>query len=155
VSGRDAAPLDGARARAKRLPAYPDADAALARLAEAGFKVGVLTNSATDSAEESLRGAGVRDRLSAVIGSDQVEVFKPHPRVYLHAAEQLGIEPAEICMVAAHGWDLMGALRVGMRTAWIARKEDRLSAVIPNPDIEAADLAEAAALIVNRLLARN
>lgn len=151
VACRDTAPLDEALARAKRLPAYPEADAAIARLADAGFEVGVLTNSATDSAEESLRASGLRDRLSAVIGSDQVEVFKPHPRVYRHAADQLGVDPGEICMVAAHGWDLMGARRVGMCTAWIARKEGQLPAVIPEPDVKGRNLAEAADLIAARL----
>jgi 2-haloacid dehalogenase len=153
VAGRDTAALDEAMARASRLPAYPDAEEAIHRLVAAGLQIGVLTNSTTDSAEQSLRAAGLRDRLSAVIGSDRARVFKPHPRVYQHGAEELGLYPSKICMVAAHGWDLMGAGRVGMRTVWISRKEGRLPAVIPDPDICAADLAEAATVIVDRFAA--
>ncbi|HEY1274604.1 MAG TPA: haloacid dehalogenase type II [Thermoleophilaceae bacterium] len=136
--------VDAAMELAAEMPPYPDAGRAVDRLREAGLEVGVLTNSATGAAERSLGAAGLRDRMALVSGSDQVRAYKPHPDVYRHGAERTGVPPDEICMVAAHGWDLLGAGRAGMRTAWVARKERALPETHPEPDVRGATLEEAA-----------
>jgi 2-haloacid dehalogenase len=46
--------------------------------------------------------------------------------------------------VAAHGWDVTGAKHAGLRTAWISRGEELLSAMAPEPDVRADDLLGAA-----------
>lgn len=48
-------------------------------------------------------------------------VFKPDPRTYRLAAGYLGLEPAEIMMVASHKYDIRAAGALGFRTAFIAR----------------------------------
>ena len=50
--------------------------------------------------------------------------------------------------MAAHWWDVAGAKRAGLRTAWIGRDEGALLATVPQPDVLATDLADAAAKIV-------
>lgn len=152
VSGAGTERLEAAMERAARMEPFPDAAAAIGRLRDAGIHVAVLTNSPTESAEASLEAADLRERLDAVMGSDAARVFKPHPAIYRHALERVGARAAEACMVAAHGWDLMGAGRVGMRTAWVARAEQRLIATVPDPDVRAPDLVGAAAAIVSRLV---
>jgi 2-haloacid dehalogenase len=129
---------------AARMPAFPEAAAALDRLAGAGMRLAVLTNSPTERAEAGLRHAGLRDRLAAVIGTDQVGVFKPDARVYRHGLAQLGAAPGEATMVAAHWWDLRGARAVGMRVAWVGRDEGTLTGLLPEPDAAGADLLEVA-----------
>jgi len=152
ATGRGTARLDAAMHKAARMEPFPDAAAAVNRLRDAGLHVAVLTNSATASAEASLSAAGLRQTLDAVVGSDKPGVFKPHPRVYRHGLEQVGAEPQEACMVAAHGWDLMGAKRVGLRTAWVARTERHLPPTIPPPDLQGADLAEVSERIATELV---
>ena len=49
--------------------------------------------------------------------------------------------------VAGHWWDVAGAKRAGLRTAWIARDEGAWLRSAPEPDIRAADLKEAAEAI--------
>jgi 2-haloacid dehalogenase len=137
-------------AAAAAMPAYPEAPAALDRLAGAGLRLAVLTNSPTERAEAGLRAAGLRDRFEHVIGTDQVRVFKPDGRVYRHGLAVLGAEPAEAVMVAAHWWDLRGARAAGMRVAWVARGEGALSSLLPDPDARGADLLEVARAIVAR-----
>jgi 2-haloacid dehalogenase len=118
VGGHGTDRLDAAMRKAGAMDAFPEAAEALDRLRDGGLELAVLTNSSTDSAESSLEAAGLRGRLSKVIGSEAVRKFKPHPEVYRHGLEAVGAQPQEACMVAAHGWDLMGAKRVGMTTAW-------------------------------------
>jgi 2-haloacid dehalogenase len=48
-------------------------------------------------------------------------VYKPDPKVYLGAAESLGVRPDEIAMVACHLGDLNAARSHGMRTIYVER----------------------------------
>lgn len=146
-SPADDAVLDAALARAAQLPPFPEAAAALDRLAAAGVRCAVVTNSATGAAERALRAAGLRDRLESVVGTDGVAAYKPDPRVYANALGRLGVEPADAVMVAAHWWDLLGAGAAGLRTAWVARKERVLLATLPAPAYRGADLLEVAEAI--------
>jgi 2-haloacid dehalogenase len=143
ATGRTGA-LDEAVERAGRMPAYADAPAALTRIRAAGLRGGVLTNSGTAAAREAVEAAGLADGIDLVVGSDEVEAFKPDPRLYAHGLRATGAEPREACLVAAHGWDVMGAGRAGMRTAWVARKEQRLAETVPEPDVRAESLEQAA-----------
>lgn len=152
-SGEGTARLDAAMEKASAMDPFPEAADALDRLRDGDLELAVLTNSATASAEASLQRAGLRDRFAAVVGSDAVGVFKPHPDVYRRGLSEVGAEAGEACMVAAHGWDLMGARRVGLKTAWVSRKEGRLLATLPEPEVLADDLLGAANGILGHLRA--
>ena len=60
-------------------------------------------------------------RFDCVISAELAHVYKPDPEVYLTAARLLGVEPAELMLVASHPWDLKGARRAGLRTALVDR----------------------------------
>jgi len=146
LAGGNLEALDAAMARAVRMPPYPDADEALGILREAGLRVGVLTNSAREIAESALEAAGLE--LDLVAGADEAGAYKPDPRVYALGAERAGLPPGDICLVAAHAWDITGAAAAGMRTAWVARGEGELLDIVPAPDVRGADLAEVARELV-------
>jgi len=136
--------LDQALRRFAAMPPYPDASTALDTLRGAGVRVGVLSNSAKSAAESALSTAGLEVEL--VVGSDAVEVFKPHPRVYAAGVEATGADPAEVVMVAAHWWDVLGASRAGLRSAWVGRKEQVLMPGVA-VDWRGPDLAATAAAV--------
>ncbi len=56
----------------------------------------------------------------AILGAEIAGDYKPKPRVYLAAAEALGLSPAQCMMVAAHSNDLKAAGDVGLRTGHVA-----------------------------------
>jgi 2-haloacid dehalogenase len=149
VRGLDPAHVDAALERAQSLDPFPDAAAALATLRAAGHRVAVLTNSARATGERALARAGLE--VEAVIGADEVQAYKPHPAPYRHAVQRLG----DAMLAAAHWWDVTGAKRAGLRTAWIARGEGELTPAAPEPDVRARDLADLAAqLSVSRSASR-
>jgi 2-haloacid dehalogenase len=150
----DAATATDAIALLGSMPAYIEAPAALERLRGEGLRLGVLTQSATGAADAVLRFAGLRDRIELLLGADETGAFKPHPSTYRATLERTGATAGEVCMVAAHWWDVAGAKRAGLRTGWVARRDRVLLATVPEPDVTGADLAEVADGILVRLAGR-
>jgi 2-haloacid dehalogenase len=139
--------VEAGMAAAAALPAYPDAADALARLRVAGHTPSAVTNSAADAARSALGAAGLLEHMHAVVGADSAGAYKPDPRVYRNAIDVLALDPAETWFVAGHWWDVTGAKRAGLRTAWVARDEGVLLATAPEPDIAADDLKAVAEAI--------
>ena len=136
--------VEAGRAAAAALAPYPEANDALARVVVAGHTPVALTNSAAEAARKALGAAGLLEHFHAVISAEAVRAYKPDGRVYGYALDVLGVAPGDAWFVAGHWWDVWGAKRAGMRTAWIARDEGALLPTTPAPDIRAADLAQAA-----------
>jgi 2-haloacid dehalogenase len=57
----------------------------------------------------------------AVFAAEMAGVFKPDPAIYRMAATYLGLDPAEIMMVASHKYDIEAAGGLGFQTAFVAR----------------------------------
>lgn len=125
---------------------FAEAGRAMEILREAGIGAGVLTNSASATAERLVATSELD--LDPILGTDAIGAFKPHPRVYEHGLEVLGLEPEQVVLFSAHSWDLSGARAVGLRTAWVARSEGLPLMPAGGPDFRGADLAEVAAAIV-------
>ncbi len=144
VAGEDEDLLDGAMRRAATLPAFADAAAALEMLADAGYAIAVVTNSPTGGARRAVDAAGLGAHVAAVVGADEVGAYKPDPRVYANAAARLDASPERICLVAAHAWDVQGAMRAGWLGGWVALRERHLLSTAPEPTLRAATLGEMA-----------
>ena len=79
-----------------------------------------------------------------VISVERAGVFKPHPAVYRVAASELGAEPRQIMMVAAHSFDIMGARACGYRGAYVNRYGLPYEVSQCRPDLCVSDLDELA-----------
>ncbi|KAH6899824.1 HAD-like domain-containing protein [Thelonectria olida] len=55
------------------------------------------------------------------LSAETFKAYKPNPAVYLGAARNLGVEPEEMALVAAHLGDLEAAKSCGFRTIYIER----------------------------------
>ena len=143
-AGRDPGAAADAVELTSSMPPFPEAAGALDTLAAAGHRLVVLTNSAAESAEQSLVAAGLRERFAAVHGADEVRAFKPDPRVYALVGA-----PDEAWLVAAHWWDVAGAAQAGLSSGWVARKERVLLPTV-RPTVTGADLQAVADAIVTR-----
>lgn len=133
----------------RRLPPHPDAAPALDRLRGAGRTLLALTNSPLAVAEDQLRFAGLRDRFAHVVSADEVRRLKPAPEPYRHAAERAGTDVAGLRLVAAHAWDIAGALAAGCSAAFVKRPGMALDPEGLRPDVEGNDLLEVAENILS------
>jgi 2-haloacid dehalogenase len=61
----------------------------------------------------------------AILGAEVARDYKPKPNVYLSAAEAFDLAPSQCMMVAAHSSDLAAAAASGLRTAHIARPNEK------------------------------
>jgi 2-haloacid dehalogenase len=134
----------------RALPAHPDVLAALDRLKDAGFRLATLTNSPLDVVRDQVRNAGIADRFEEVISADEIEVLKPAATAYRFAAHRMRVDQGEVRLVAAHAWDVSGALAAGCAAAFVARPGKVPSPLGDQPDIVGDDLAAVAELIVER-----
>ncbi|MCX8025842.1 MAG: HAD-IA family hydrolase [Thermanaerothrix sp.] len=116
----------------------PDADAVptLARLREAGYRLGLISN-AGDAADvhRLVVKAGLHPYLEHIIVSATVGWRKPHPAIFTHALRCFGVEAAQVVMVGDLLWaDVWGAQQVGMRGVWLTQHiEPHIVQVTPAP----------------------
>jgi 2-haloacid dehalogenase len=122
------------------LPPHPDVIPALQRLADAGYRMATLTNSASPVVTAQLGNAGLDSFFERVISVDEIRLFKPAPETYRFAAAQLAVPIDTIRLVAAHDWDVTGAIRAGALAAFVARRGAALGPLSEIPDIIEPDL---------------
>lgn len=60
------------------------------------------------------------------------------------AAHRLGVAMDQVRLIAAHAWDVAGALRAGCAAAFVARPGMVLDPLAPPPDVVGHDLAAVA-----------
>jgi 2-haloacid dehalogenase len=132
----------------RRLPAHDDVGPALDRLDTAGVPRAALSNGTPDTLAAQLENAGLTDRFDRVFSAQDAGRLKPAPEPYRYAARQLDVPPEDLCMVAAHAWDTTGALRAGLKAAFVARPGQYLATVEPEPMVVGSTLVE----VVERVL---
>ena len=144
--------IDELKERMNTMPAHPDVVPALTRLRDAGFRLVTLTNSASASSPTPLERAGLGEFFERSFSVEAVRKFKPAPETYRLVAEEMNVETPELCLVACHLWDTIGAQAAGCRGALITRPHNAIlpAAEVPVPDLTASELTDLADQIVQR-----
>lgn len=144
--------IDELKARINTMPAHPDAAPALTRLRDAGFRLVTLTNSAGASSPTPLERAGLAGFFERSFSVEAVRKFKPAPETYRFVATEMRVEMSELCLVACHVWDTIGAQAAGWRGALVTRPHNAVlpAAGAPIPDLSASELTDLADQIILR-----
>ena len=132
----------------QELPPHPEVDESLSRLRDAGIRLAALTNSTQQVADAQLENAGLHNHFEQVLSADTVKRLKPAAEPYRLAADSFGVEVGQIRLVAAHAWDVAGALHAGCAAAFVARPGMVLNPLVERPDVVGADLREVADRII-------
>lgn len=126
----------------KKLPAYNDVPEALKLLRENNIKVIAVTNSSYEMVKEQLTNSKLIDLFDSYYSVDAVQKYKPFKDIYQYVLKQEKVNADETVMVATHDWDLVGAKKVGLVTAYINRKKDQYNPYYLNPDISSTNLLD-------------
>jgi 2-haloacid dehalogenase len=105
-----------------RLDAWADVTAGLARLRKR-FRLAPVSNGNISLMADLARRNDVH--WDAILGAEIAGDYKPKPRVYLASCEAFDLSPTRCMMVAAHSGDLKAAAECGLRTAFIARPDEK------------------------------
>lgn len=132
-----------------QLPAHPDVAPGLEALRTAGFRIMALTNSRHDTAVAQLTFADIIGNFEHVLTVESVRKFKPAPETYAYAAQTIDIPVDQILMIAAHDWDVNGALLAGAQAAFLERPGVSLASHDRIPDLRAPELEALSTLIIN------
>ena len=141
-------PLDEAVAHVleglPQLPVHQDVVEGVNALADAGIRLVTLSNGSPSIAEGLLEEAGVRDRFEHVLSVEGNSPWKPHPDAYAYAAGVCAVGPGEMMLVATHPWDVDGANRAGLQSAWVNRSESHYPQTFTAPTCTVGGLDELA-----------
>ncbi len=129
------------------LAPYPDVAETLRILKTGGLRLVILSNGSPAMLEAAVKSSKLSDLIEAAISVEQVGVYKPDPRVYRLAEDDLGLQGREIVFLSANAWDAVGAANAGLRVVWINRFGQRRERLPAQPDAEIASLTELPALL--------
>ncbi|HEX3885847.1 MAG TPA: haloacid dehalogenase type II [Phenylobacterium sp.] len=133
------------------MPPHPEVPSALRKLRAAGFRLFTLTDNLLEIQGRQLQSGGIIDLFERRFSVDQeVRRHKPAPEAYAYVARTLGVQPAQVCMIACHTWDTLGAVAAGWQAALIKRVGNDVLSVGPQPRYVGADLDD----IADQLIAR-
>jgi putative hydrolase of the HAD superfamily len=130
---------------------FPDSVSTLEWLRERGYRIGLLSNTwwAAEWHNADLAIHGLAALIDEVVYTSDLPHSKPHPFVFDHIADLLGVEPGACVMVGDRPIDdISGALGAGMRAVWKTNGAPRPKpdSVVPTATIR--DLAELPPLLV-------
>jgi 2-haloacid dehalogenase len=146
--------LQGLKEAVATMPPHPEVRAALVSLREAGFRLYTLTNNPKATCAQQLEQAGIASLFERQFSvDDTVHRYKPAREVYREVETYFGLPPADLCLIACHTWDILGAAAAGWKTAFIARPGNAPLAVGSQPLIVGPDLKVVAQELIQRFAA--
>jgi 2-haloacid dehalogenase len=133
------------------MPPHAEVPAALRKLRSAGFRLFTLTDNLLEVQTRQLTHGGIVDLFERRFSADGVKHHKPSREAYGYAEKELGTKPSDMCLIACHTWDTLGAVAAGWEAALIKRPGNDLLGVGPQPHIVGDSLDD----VANQLIARH
>jgi 2-haloacid dehalogenase len=146
----DSADKEELREKFSTMPPYPEVPAALRKLHDAGFRLFTLTNNLVEVQARQLERGGIADLFERCFSVDSVKLYKPSPQTYAYVARELGVGPSQLCLIACHTWDTLGAVAAGWEAALVKRVGNDVLGVGPQPQIIGDDLNNVADQLIAR-----
>jgi len=133
------------------MPPHPEVPAALRKLRDAGFRLFTLTDNLLSVQTRQLEHGGIADLFERRFSADGAKHHKPSRQAYAYVEHELGVPPSQLCLVACHTWDTLGAVAAGWEAALIKRVGNDVLEVGPQPHIVGSNLTD----VANQLIARH
>jgi 2-haloacid dehalogenase len=132
------------------MPPHPEVPAALRKLRAAGFRLFTLTDNLLEVQTRQLEHGGIVDLFERRFSADAVKHHKPSREAYAYVEKELAAEPSQLCLIACHTWDTLGAVAAGWQAALIKRVGNDVLDVGPQPQIVGNDLNDVTDQLIGR-----
>jgi 2-haloacid dehalogenase len=134
------------------MPPYPDVPGALQRLKTAGFLLFTLTDNTAPISSRQLTYGGLIDLFDRRFSvDDTAKRHKPAPEAYAEVTRALGAAPSEMCMVACHTWDTIGAQAAGWEAGLVKRINNDVLDTAAQPQYLGKELND----VTNQIIAKH
>jgi 2-haloalkanoic acid dehalogenase type II len=118
----------------------PNVKRTLETLYTNGLRLGMISNGDTNELSAHLN--GVSDLFDVIVTSEELEVYKPHPRIFNETLQKMGIAREKTAFVGdSLISDICGAKKAGLTTIWYNKRQRTLTRGL-RPDFEISDMAE-------------
>ena len=125
------------------LPVHADVSDGIRALG-LGSRLVTLSNGSVSVAEALFDRAGLRGEFERLLSVEDAGRWKPAPEAYGYALRECGVDAEQAMLVAVHPWDIDGAARAGLATAWVNRSGGPYPAYFRAPDLRAESLTQLA-----------
>lgn len=129
------------------LTVHNDVQDGIPALAALHTRLVTLSNGAVSVAQRLFERAGIGQHFERLLSVEDAGIWKPAPGAYAYAVQQCGVEPIDMMLVAVHPWDIDGAHRAGLGTAWINRTAAPYPDYFTPPTIQATSVLHLAQLL--------
>lgn len=126
------------------LSVHADVPDGIRALRHQGIRLVTLSNGSVSVAEALLEQSGIRESFERLLTVQDVGSWKPAPEAYAYALQQCGVDAEEAMLVAVHPWDIDGAARAGLATAWVNRTGGPYPDYFRPPGLQVASLSHLA-----------
>jgi 2-haloacid dehalogenase len=136
-------------------PANPEVPATLGKVHRAAFRLFTLTDNLPEVQSRQLEHAdnvGAFERRFSAVGVKTPK--QPAREAYACVEKELQVRPSQLCLIACHTWDTLGAAAAGWEAARIGRVGNDVLSVGPLPDIVGDDLDDVADQLIARHVAK-
>lgn len=130
------------------LATYPDAEVALATLAQARIPVWLIVQGSGKTTLGALDYNALRTFLRGVFTTDEMGLMIPDPEAYLHCCRKMRSDPARTAFLSSHAWAVHGAAKAGLVTGLAMRSKGGAPTTMELPHVTADRLDH----VVDRLL---
>lgn len=127
--------------RLDSVPLHQDVPDGVRRLHANGHRLFTLSNGSTSTAERMFRQADIMSCFEGLLSVDQHTAWKPVSEAYVQASDACGVPLGEMMLVAVHPWDVNGADRAGMKTAWLNRRQATYPRYFATPTIAVSSIS--------------
>ena len=127
------------------LSPFADAEPALAALAPLPRLI--LSNGTRAMLEPLVAATGLARHIDTILSVDAADVYKPSPRAYQLAVDELKLLPIRVGFISSNGWDVAGAKAFGLTAIWVNRANAPVERHGPEPDAMVNSLTALPALL--------
>jgi 2-haloacid dehalogenase len=132
------------------MPPHAEVPGALRKLRAAGFRLFTLTDNLLEVQTRQLEHGGIVDLFERRFSADGVKHHKPSREAYAYVENELGVKSSELCLIACHTWDTLGAVAAGWEAALIKRPGNDVLGVGPQPHVVGDNLDDVADQLIRR-----
>ncbi len=126
------------------LDVHPDVTAGVPKLVRLGLRLVTLSNGSASVAKALLTRADLIHHFEHLLSVEHAGAWKPAGQAYAYALETCGVAASEAMLVAVHPWDVDGAARAGLQSAWINRSGGAYPSSFAAPTVEASSIDDLA-----------